>query len=214
MFTYERDILFGRNIEVFTPRVDRIDHRDSVETSLRIARARSVTWVDRTGRREPWNAILISGARLVVDALFAPLVRKRHLKRLDLLIRRGAIRVDKGASFDSALYLRLDTISGLVAGGAVAHTIGIVEALRKKLGSLTFVCSEPLPGLRTDIPVSCVPPGSGFGRNNPAAVLEATVYQAPMLRRLRPAQSRKPARVHLSAVLPGPVRGRLVRSRI
>jgi glycosyltransferase involved in cell wall biosynthesis len=184
MFTYERDILFGRNIEVFTPRVDRIDYRDSVETSLRIARARSVTWVDRAGRREPWNAILISGARLVVDALFAPLVRKRHLKRLDLLIRGGAIRVDKGASFDSALYLRLDTISGLVAGGAVAHTIGIVEALRKKLGSLTFVCSEPLPGLRTDVPVSFVPPGSGFGRNNPAAVLEATVYQAPMLRRL------------------------------
>ena len=63
MFTYERDILFGRNIEVFTPRVDRINHRDSVETALRIARARSVTWVDRTGRREPWNAILISGAR-------------------------------------------------------------------------------------------------------------------------------------------------------
>lgn len=184
MFRHERDKLFGRNVEIFTPRVDRIDHRDSVETSLRIARARTVTWIDKAGRREPWNPVLISGARLFVDILLAPLVRQRHLKRCDLLARHGAIRVHPGVPFDSALYLRLDTISGLVAGGAVAHTIGIVEALRKKLRSLTFVCSEPLPGLSKDVPVSVALSGTDFGRNNPTAGLEATAYQAPMLRRL------------------------------
>ena len=55
MFTHERDKLFGRNVEIFTPRVDRIEYRDSAETSLRIARARTVTWIDKAGRREPWN---------------------------------------------------------------------------------------------------------------------------------------------------------------
>ena len=184
MFMHERDKLFGRDVEIFTPRVDRIEYRDSAETSLRIARARTVTWIDKAGRREPWNPVLISGARLFVDILLAPLLRHRHLKRLNLLARRGAIRVRSGVPFDSALYLRLDTISGLVAGGAVAHTIGIVEALRKKLKSLTFVCSEPLSGLTEDVRVSVVSSGTGFGRNSPTAGLEATAYQAPMLRRL------------------------------
>ena len=184
MFAHERDKLFGRNVEIFTPRVDRIEYRDSAETSLRIARARAVTWIDRGGRREPWNPALISGARLFVDILIGPLLRHRHLKRLDLLASRGPVRVQSGMPFDTALYLRLDNISGLVAGGAVAHTVGIVEALRKKLKSFTFVCFEPLPGLSKDLPVSVVLSGTGFGRNSPTAGLEAAAHQAPMLRRL------------------------------
>jgi len=67
MIQENQSALFGRDIEISTPRVDRIDYRDSAETALRIARARSVTWVDPAGRREPWNSIWVSGARLFVD---------------------------------------------------------------------------------------------------------------------------------------------------
>ena len=128
----DRSALFGRDIEISTPRVDRIDYRDSAETALRIARARSVTWVDAAGRREPWNSIWVSGTRLVVDRMLEPVHLRRHLKALDALIREGPIRMPRHAALDRCLYLRLDTVS-LVAGGAVAHTVGIVEALRKRV---------------------------------------------------------------------------------
>ena len=184
MFRHERDALFGRNIEIFTPRVDRIDYRDSAETSLRIARARSVNWVDASGRREPWNPIWVSATRLLIDQALAPLLRERHFNRLDTLIQLGAIPVSKDAQLDRCFYLRLDTIPGLVAGGAVAHTLGIIEGLRKKLKTVTFVCSQPLPGLPASVHMSCVPPGNNLGSNSPTAGLENMAYHASMLKRL------------------------------
>ena len=105
MFTHERDKLFGRNVEIFTPRVDRIDYRDSAETALRIARARSVTWVDAAGRREPWNSIWVSGARLVVDRMLEPVHLRRHLKALDALIREGPIRVPRRTRRSTAAFI-------------------------------------------------------------------------------------------------------------
>ncbi|MFY9830938.1 MAG: hypothetical protein WAK69_20530, partial [Rhodoplanes sp.] len=157
MIQEDRSALFGRDIEISTPRVDRIDYRDSAETALRIARARSVTWVDAAGRREPWNSIWVSGTRLVVDRMLEPVHLRRHLKALEALIREGPIRVPKNAALDRCLYLRLDTVSGLVAGGAVAHTVGIVEALRKRVSDLAFVCFERLAALPADIETSVVP---------------------------------------------------------
>jgi glycosyltransferase involved in cell wall biosynthesis len=184
MFQHERHALFGRNIEISTPRIDMIAYRDSAETTLRIARTRNVTWVDAAGRREPWRTIWVSGARLLLDTVLVPLILRRHLKQLEILVRRGAIRNRRGTVLDCAIYLRLDIVFGLVAGGAVAHTVGIVEALRKRLGALTFVCFEPLPGLPAEVPVSLVPLRYGFGRNSPVAGFEALVYNAPMLKRL------------------------------
>jgi hypothetical protein len=83
-----------------------------------------VTWVDAAGRREPWNSIWVSGTRLVVDRMLEPVHLRRHLKALDALIREGPMRMPRHAALDRCLYLRLDTVSGLVAGGAVAHTVG------------------------------------------------------------------------------------------
>src|SRR5262245_47171413 len=55
IYQHDRSALFGRNIEISTPRIDQIVPRDSIEMSLRIARAREVIWLDATGRREPWK---------------------------------------------------------------------------------------------------------------------------------------------------------------
>ena len=199
MIQENQSALFGRDIEISTPRVDRIDYRDSAETALRIARARSVTWVDAAGRREPWNSIWVSGARLVVDRVLEPVRLRRHLKALDALIREGPIRVPKNAALDRCLYLRLDTVSGLVAGGAVAHTVGIVEALRKRVNDLAFVCFERLAALPPHIETSIVPvkPRSAFGPNNPVVGFEAIVYHAPMLQRLDELnRSKRPAFIY------------------
>ncbi|MFY9991695.1 MAG: hypothetical protein WAL40_11775, partial [Rhodoplanes sp.] len=199
MIQEDRSALFGRDIEISTPRVDRIDYRDSAETALRIARARSVTWIDAAGRREPWNSIWVSGTRLVVDRMLEPVHLRRHLKALEALIREGPIRVPKNAALDRCLYLRLDTVSGLVAGGAVAHTVGIVGALRNRVSDLAFVCFERLAALPADIEASVVPvkSRSAFGPNNPIVGFEAIVYHAPMLQRLDELnRSKRPAFIY------------------
>ena len=82
MFQFERQKLFGRTIEISTPRIDMIAYRDSAETCLRIARARDVTWVDSLGRRTTWNSVWWSGGRLLADILLAPLLWRAHAKRL------------------------------------------------------------------------------------------------------------------------------------
>lgn len=186
MFQQQRHLLYDRVIEISTPRIDRIDYRDSAETSLRIARARLVTWVDTEGRRVEWNSIWVSGTRFVIDKALAPWASKLHLWRLDSLVAGGAISVPPKTKLDRCLYLRLDTMSGLVAGGAVAHTVGIVEAFRKRLKALTFVCFERLPALANDLDIAVVPmkPSSEFGRNNPIVGFEAIVYHDRMLQRL------------------------------
>lgn len=183
MFQQQRHLLYDREIEITTPRIDRIDYRDGAETSLRIARARRVTWVDVDGRRADWNSIWVSGTRFVVDKVLAPLALRCHLRRLDTLLQAGPIPVPAKAKLDRCLYLRLDTISGLVAGGAVAHTVGIVDAFRKRLKALTFVCFERLPAVAADVDVAVVPmtPKSEFGRNNPIVGFEAVVYHERML---------------------------------
>jgi len=186
MFQQQRHLLYDRVIEISTPRIDRIDYRDSAETSLRIAQARTVTWVDAEGRRAEWNSIWVSGTRFVLDRALAPIALQRHLRRLDALIGGGPISVSPKSHLDRCLYLRLDTISGLVAGGAVAHTVGVVEAFRKRLKALKFVCFERLPALARDLDVSVVPmkPISEFGRNNPIVGFEAIVYNDRMLQSL------------------------------
>lgn len=199
MFREERDTLCGRDIEISTPRIDWIDYRDSAETSLRIARARSVTWVDAAGRRLPWNPIWVSAPRLLVDQCLGPAQLRWHLNALDTLIREGPIGAPSGTTLDRCLYLRLDTISGLVAGGAVAHTIGVVQALRKRMNDLIFVCFERLPALPSDTDVAVVPmkPSSALGRNNPVVGFEAIIYHGRMLRRLNElCRARRPSFVY------------------
>jgi glycosyltransferase involved in cell wall biosynthesis len=187
MFQQQRHALYGRTIEISTPTVHRIDYRDSAETSLRIARARSVTWVDAQGGRVKWNPVWISGPRFVLDKFLAPMALRQHVSQLDALIQGGVIPVQANADLDRCLYLRLDTISGLVAGGAVAHTVGIVDAFRKRLKKLTFACFERLPALSTDVDVAVVPTDSKseFGSNNPVVGFEAIVYHGRMLDHLK-----------------------------
>ena len=184
MFQFERQKLFGRTIEISTPRIDMIAYRDSAETCLRIARARHVTWVDSLGRRSAWNSAWWSGARLLADILLAPLLWRAHVKRLTKLVQSKPIPVSEIAECRTGLYLRLDIIFGLVAGGAVAHTLGIANFLRRRLNSLTFVCFEPVNGLDSSVEQICVPLRFGLGRNAPVAGFEALGYHASMVRKL------------------------------
>ena len=139
------------------------------------------------GRRLRWNSLWVSGFRFIVDKAVAPLASRRHLQHLDALIQGGAISVPPDAKLDRCLYLRLDMIAGLVAGGAVAHTIGIVEAFRKRLKGLTFVCFERLPALAEDVDVAVAPmtSKSGLGSNNPIVGFEAIAYHPQMLHCLK-----------------------------
>jgi len=129
--------------------------------ALRILTFGTASVEDRTGRvsRAGWRAIARGGLQWP-QRLFDT---RRTLRAADsalaaLEVRRPMTRPasDRGA-ISGVLFLRADLARGAVAGGSIAHLVGVINELQKLL-PVDVVTSDPIPLLAEGVRVACAKP--------------------------------------------------------
>ena len=121
---------------------------------------------DETGRSEAIDGVLLSSmfARLVRDATR----RRSFLSRLDAQI--GRLEAELGGRTGRRAcrlggrpaYLRTDQVSGLIAGGSVAHTAGVLNHLGDFCGAPLFLTTDTLPLVDPKIETVLIRPSDDF----------------------------------------------------
>lgn len=106
--------------------------------------------VDREGTRQAvtWPGVAATFAAALRDRLLWPAVRRRVRAALDAAVATGAPPV-LGAG--PPLYLRTDLWYGLLAGGSVGHTAGVIKGLAAKGFSPVLAAPERVPTVPDDI---------------------------------------------------------------
>jgi glycosyltransferase involved in cell wall biosynthesis len=149
--------------------------------------------LDLSGRR-----MLLSATRFVArdlpawgaGALLAGLALARTAVRVRRLLEAPR-RAPRPASGKRIVYLRSDLGAGVVAGGSVAHTAGVVAGLQAAGAMVAFICSDRPRLLDPQrLPVDLAPPGRlcNFNRET-----QGLAHSFRFERRARAVLARRPA---------------------
>ena len=157
--------------------------------ALRLLTAGPASVEGRDGRALRLGAAALArlGLAALRDAVDAPATlreARRAVGALERLVARGraAPRWDRAAG---ALVLRADPAGGAIAGGAIAHLVGVINELARR-GPVAVVAGEPIPLLDPGVRLRVAAPMRAGGdserrrlRHNAALIAAAEPFANP-----------------------------------
>ena len=157
-------------------------YRDLADILLGLFGPRRWRWIDASGEERRGLRLPQAVIGVARDLLTVPFILAQEYWRARAVLRRGrsASRRNKTRA---PLYLRMDHIFDLAAGGSVAHTSGLINALRELAGSVTVLSTDRLAMVAPDERFHVVTPRYGSGRNIP--LIPLLTYNDQVLREWR-----------------------------
>jgi glycosyltransferase involved in cell wall biosynthesis len=104
---------------------------------------------------------------------------------------RAARPGSAGGPISGVLFLRADLARGAVAGGSIAHLVGVINELQKRL-PVDVVTSDPIPLLDEGVRVACAKPEPRPGGDPEARLLQ---FNSTMIAAAEAAMAGKPGRL-------------------
>ncbi len=154
-------------------RCDRIDanaYGDIADILLRLHGPRRWSWGDPQGVTRPGRSLARALAAVGRDALCLPVILRHHRTQAAKLLRAG--RTSAAWHTDRRpLYLRMDHLFDLAAGGSVAHTAGVINTLRSLVGDVTVLSTDRVAMVEPDAHFHVLAPRYRMGRNVPTIPL-------------------------------------------
>ena len=130
--------------------------------------------------------LLVLSFRFVRDALRRPALLRRAERDAGMVAAAGTQGLKRRQPYldrtRKPLYLRAEFVDGLVAGGSVAHTAGVLNNLREVFGVPVWITTSRLPTVAADIPAIIVRPGGDFAdfRELPSLALNRKVIASAL----------------------------------
>ena len=156
----------GRSITVSTPRIEAQAFADIANGILSLHARGAHTWQDYRGNVRPGRSFIYSVFRFALDILSSHFVARYHASKARKYAARE--KISFALNFGRApLYLRTDHLFDLRAGGSVAHTAGVLNALREKYGIVNVVSTDHLTSVVPDSHFFELIPHYSIGRNLP-----------------------------------------------
>ena len=147
-----------------TGRIEAIGYRDVADGLLGLFGPHRWVWRDKRGREISGGSLPVALVRIGLDVASLPLILAMHHLRAQSIVRRGPSGLPWIEGRPPA-YLRMDHLFDLKAGGSVAHTSGVINALRRLLGRIVILSTDPLALVSPDDDFHVLTPHYGVGRN-------------------------------------------------
>lgn len=163
-----RDLPEG--LELTVPRIEARTYADIADGLLSAFGPKVWSWRDAHGRTAERGSLVVSAINVLRDLAVSPLLPRlhaRHARRLQ------AIPDGRPSPPGDAppLYVRTDHMFDLSAGGSVAHTAGVLNALRTLCGPVDVISTDRLALVEPDARFEVLTPRYGLGRNVPNMAL-------------------------------------------
>ena len=159
-----RDLPEG--LELTTARIEARAYGDIADGLLSAFGPNRWIWRDALGRSRQGGGFVGSAFNVARDVALSPLLPRIHARRARALQR---IPEARPIPADDAvpLYLRTDHMFDLRAGGSVAHTAGVLNALRSLCGPVDVISTDRLALVEMDERFEVLTPHYRLGRNVP-----------------------------------------------
>ena len=153
-------------IQAEYPRLSAIARRDFLDILLRVFRAKDFLWVDVLGEKDSPQSLIKASLNLCRDLLIWPwLVVKTYFSAIGLHLTNRHMRPRLGPD-QHCLYLRTDHVFDPVFGGALSHTLGVINGMADQEGDVSVFSTSVLNDLSPPR-IKLVTPVYGTGRNLP-----------------------------------------------
>jgi glycosyltransferase involved in cell wall biosynthesis len=161
------------------PRLAAAPYPDVADAILALQGRKAWSWQDACGETRDGRGLLAAAAGLGGDALALPFQLATHLARARRCAGLGR-RPRRARPERGGLYLRMDHLFDLASGGSVAHTAGVINALRALVPSLSVVSTDRLAMVEPDQNFHIVTPRYRAGRNVP--LVPTLTYSSEVVR--------------------------------
>lgn len=153
-------------VELSCDRVEAAGYRDLADSLLGLFGPRRWSWRDKRGMQSDRELLPEALLRIGLDIATLPFTIMIHRQRAASILKGGP----GGARWIEdrpPAYLRTDHMFDLRAGGSVAHTSGVVNALRQLAGRVVILSTDKLALVEPDGDFHVLTPRYGIGRNVP-----------------------------------------------
>ncbi|MFZ0457414.1 MAG: glycosyltransferase family 4 protein [Rhodoplanes sp.] len=145
-------------------RIEAIGYRDVADGLMGLFGPHRWVWRDKRGREIAGGWLPVALFRIGLDVASLPLVLALHRRHARAILRKGP-RDAAWMEDRPPAYLRMDHLFDLRAGGSVAHTSGVINAMRKLLGRVVIISTDRLALVEPDDDFHFLTPRYGVGRN-------------------------------------------------
>ncbi|WP_051610344.1 glycosyltransferase family 4 protein [Terasakiella pusilla] len=156
----------GDPIHMYTARLGVKPYADLAEGILHVHAKGRWDWTDNHGNTEERGSFLGASYRFARDMTLSPFIANKHAK-----VAVQYLNLPKATQHGPAeacpLYMRMDHLFDLKAGGSVAHTSGVLNSLRALCGVIDVVSTDKLTSVDVDAAFHEVTPKYNLGRNMP-----------------------------------------------
>ena len=156
----------GEGAVLSTGRIEAIGYRDIADGLMGLFGPRRWVWRDKGGREIGGGSLPSALVHIGLDVALLPFVLATHRMRAKKILQKGPGDAAWVEDRPPA-YLRMDHLFDLKAGGSVAHTSGVINALRKLLGRVVILSTDRLALVKPDDDFHLLTPRYGLGRNMP-----------------------------------------------
>lgn len=153
-------------LTITTPRLAAAPYADFADAMLHLAGKRDWRWRDYGGQERPGRSLIGAGAALAVDTLALPPFLAFHAAQAWRCLKTP-LKPKRPLADGKPLYLRMDHLFDLKSGGSLAHTAGVIKALRQLSGSLAILSTDHLATVEEDADFHILTPRYRVGRNLP-----------------------------------------------
>ena len=153
-------------VELSCERVEAAGYRDLADSLLGLFGPRHWSWRDKRGMQADREQLPVALVRIGLDIATLPFVVATHRRRAAAILRDGPGRA-RWVEERPPAYLRMDHLFDLRAGGSVAHTSGVINALRELSGRVVILSTDRLALVEPDGDFHVLTPRYGIGRNVP-----------------------------------------------
>lgn len=157
---------FDEDAVLSCDRLEAAGYRDLADGLLGLFGPRRWSWLDKHGEQSIGGHLPVALARIGIDIASLPFTVAFHRQRARAILKGGPGRA-RWAEDRPPVYLRMDHLFDLNAGGSVAHTSGVINALRVLLDRLVIVSTDRLALVTPDEDFHVLTPHYGIGRNIP-----------------------------------------------
>lgn len=150
----------GSRIEIMVDDIECVAKRDVVEIYSRFVGARCLHWVDTKKRIRPRSGLARNLVNIFVGALRGVAIVWRcriEAARISRIRQRAPLKSTSRLPW-ACLYLRTDHWFNVVSGGSVAHTAGVINALRDLGIDTEVVSTDVLTNVANDSRLHVVRP--------------------------------------------------------
>lgn len=168
-------------------------YRDIIDALMHLRGHTAWTWRDSCGHVSPGRGLLRCAVGLARDAAALPVLLAKHTWAARRCIRDGRRLLPADISA-GGLYLRMDHLFDLQSGGSVAHTAGVINAMREMVPRLTVLSTDRLALVPEDENFHVLTPSYDLGGNVP--LLPNLTYTSDVIRWWRAAHLPRPGFIY------------------